>query len=172
MPAPETLLSDAPHHRLPRPAAEVPELLDNLLMARAALSGEEIDKIRENMVHTIVMLESMAFPASMDRVAEIAGGHHETLDGRGYPRGLTAEQLSIPARILAIADTFEALTAADRPCKQGMPMSQSLAVLAGLRDRGHIDADLFDLFLRSGVDLTDAERFLAADQIDPVDLDA
>jgi HD-GYP domain-containing protein (c-di-GMP phosphodiesterase class II) len=108
----------------------------------------------------------------MGRVAEIAGGHHETLDGRGYPRGLTAEQLSIPARILAIANIFEALTAADRPYKQGMPLSQSLAILANLRDGGRIDADLFDLFLRSVVYLTYAQRFLAADQIDPVDLDA
>lgn len=80
--------------------------------------------------------------------------------------------MSIPARILAIADIFEALTAADRPYKRGMPLSQSLAILAGLRDRGRIDADLFALFLRSGAYLTYAERFMAADQIDPVDLDA
>jgi HD-GYP domain-containing protein (c-di-GMP phosphodiesterase class II) len=186
LPAPETLLSDAPHHRIPRPAAdipaaswgfhlEVPELLynrgeiHNLSVARGTLTPEEIYKIREHMIHTIVMLESMAFPPSMARVAEIAGGHHETLDGRGYPRGLSADQLSIPARILAIADIFEALTAADRPYKQGMPLSQSLKILATLRDRGRIDADLFDVFVRSGVYLTYAERFLAPEQIDAVD---
>ena len=140
--------------------------------ARGTLTAEEIDKIREHMIPAIVMLESMAFPPSLARVAEIAGGHHETLDGRGYPRGLGAEQLSIPARILAIPDIFEALTAADRPYKQGMPLSQCLAILAGLRDRGRIDADLFELFLRSGVYLTYAERFMAAAQIDAVDLDA
>lgn len=189
LPAPETLLCDAPHHRIPRPQAEVPEArwgfnltvpellynrgeLYNLSVPRGTLTPEELYKIREHMIHTVVMLESMAFPPSMGRVAEIAGGHHETLDGRGYPRGLTAEQLSIPARILAIADIFEALTAADRPYKQGMPLSQSLAILANLRDRGRIDADLFDLFLRSGVYLTYAQRFLATEQIDPVDLDA
>ncbi len=189
LPAPETLLQDAPHHRLPRPAAEVPEAswgfnlavpellynrgeLYNLSVARGTLTPEEIYKIREHMIHTIVMLESMAFPPSLARVAEIAGGHHETLDGRGYPRGLGAEQLSIPARILAIADIFEALTAADRPYKRAMPLSESLAILASLRDRGRIDADLFELFLRSGVYLTYAERFMTADQIDPVDLDA
>ena len=189
LPALEFLLSDAPHHRIPRPPEQVPEArwgfnlavpellynrgeLYNLSVARGTLTPEEIYKIREHMIHTIVMLESMAFPPSMARVAEIAGGHHETLDGRGYPRGLGAEQLSIPARILAIADIFEALTAADRPYKQGMPLSQSLAILAGLRDRGRIDADLFELFLRSGVYLTYAERFMAAAQIDAVDLDA
>ena len=189
LPALEFLLSDAPHHRIPRPPEQVPEArwgfnlavpellynrgeLYNLSVARGTLTPEEIYKIREHMIHTIVMLESMAFPPSLARVAEIAGGHHETLDGRGYPRGLGAEQLSIPARILAIADIFEALTAADRPYKQGMPLSQSLAILAGLRDRGRIDADLFELFLRSGVYLTYAERFMAAAQIDAVDLDA
>ena len=83
----------------------------------------------------------------MDQVAESAGGHHETLDGRCYPRGLTAEQLSIPARIRAIADIFEALSAADRPYKQGMPLSQSMVILASLRDRDRMDADLFELFL-------------------------
>lgn len=189
LPARESLLSDAPHHRIPRPPEEVPEArwgfnlavpellynrgeLYNLSVARGTLTPEEIYKIREHMIHTIVMLESMAFPPSLARVAEIAGGHHETLDGRGYPRGLGAEQLSIPARILAIADIFEALTAADRPYKRAMPLSESLAILAGLRDRGRIDADLFELFLRSGVYLTYAERFMTADQIDPVDLDA
>ncbi|MDM7951904.1 MAG: HD domain-containing phosphohydrolase [Cyanobium sp. CZS 25K] len=189
LPAPECLLSDAPHHRLSRPAAEVPdprwgfnltvpELLYNrgeiynLSVGRGTLTPEEIYKIREHMIHTIVMLESMALPPSMARVAEIAGGHHETLDGLGYPRGLKAEQLSIPARILAIADIFEALTAADRPYKQGMPLSQALSILADMRDRGRIDADLLDLFLRSGVYLTYAERFLAAEQIDAVDLEA
>ncbi|MEA5412711.1 HD domain-containing phosphohydrolase [Synechococcus sp. BA-120 BA3] len=189
LPALEFLLSDAPHHRIPRPPEQVPEArwgfnlavpellydrgeLHNLSVARGTLTPEEIYKIREHMIHTIVMLESMAFPPSLARVAEIAGGHHETLDGRGYPRGLGAEKLSIPARILAIADIFEALTAADRPYKRGMPLSQSLAILAGLRDRGRIDADLFALFLRSGVYLTYAECFMSADQIDPVDLDA
>ncbi|WP_216900827.1 HD family phosphohydrolase [Synechococcus sp. CCY 9618] len=188
LPAPETLLSDAPHHRIPRPADEVPDAswgfnlevpellynrgeLHNLSVGKGTLTREEIYKIREHMVHTIVMLESMALPPSMARVAEIAGGHHETLDGRGYPRGLTAEQLSIPARIMAIADIFEALTAADRPYKQGMPLSQSLAILADLRDRGRIDADLFEVFVRSGVYLSFAERFLAPGQIDAVDRD-
>lgn len=135
------------------------ELLHNrgelytLSVARGTLTPEEIHRIRSHMIHTIVMLESLTFLPCLARVVEIAGGHHETLDGRGDPRGLGAEQLSTPARILAIADIFEALTAAERPCERGMALP-------------------FALFLGSGVYITCAERFMAADQIDPVDLEA
>ncbi len=186
LPALETLLADHPHQRIPRPPAEVPEAswgfnlevpellynrgeLYNLSVRRGTLTAEELYKIREHMVHTIVMLESMVFPPSMARVSAIAGAHHETLDGRGYPRGLNADQLTIPARILAIADIFEALTAADRPYKKPMPISEALKILAGFRDRGRIDADLFEVFLRSGAYRTYAERFLDRSQIDAVD---
>ena len=123
------------------------------------------------MIHTIMMLETMEFPSHMARVAEYAGGHHETLDGSGYPRGLTAEQLSIPARILAIADIFEALTASDRPYKPGKPLSEALGILAGLCDQGRIDPDLFALFLRSGIPQQYGELFLSPGQLDAVDVE-
>ena len=153
----------------------VPELLYNrgeiynLSVARGTLTPEEIYKIREHMIHTIMMLESMAFPPAMDRVAEIAGGHHETLDGRGYPRGLTAEQLSIPARILAIADIFEALTAGDRPYKRAMNLSTALGILGRMSLDGHVDPDIFDVFIRERVYLDYARRFLREEQIDTID---
>jgi HD-GYP domain-containing protein (c-di-GMP phosphodiesterase class II) len=105
-------------------------------------------------------------------VAEYAGTHHETLDGKGYPRRLTADDLSVPSRIMAIADIFEALTASDRPYKKAKTLSECLTILAGFRDRQHIDADLFALFLRSGVYLTYAERYLKPEQIDAVDLES
>lgn len=186
LPATETLLADKPRHRVPRPPQEFPDPalgirlpvpeyaydrgeLHNLLVSRGTLTAEEIYKVREHMVHTIAMLEGMAFPPGMERVPEYAGAHHETLDGSGYPRGLGAADLSIPARILAIADVFEALTAADRPYKPGKPLSEAVAILAGMRDRGRIDPDLFALFLRSGVHQAFAERFLPPEQIDAVD---
>jgi response regulator RpfG family c-di-GMP phosphodiesterase len=187
LPAPEPLLADKPRHRIPRPPEELPdpswrftlqapELLynqgeiHNLSILRGTLTPEELYKIREHMIHTIVMLESICFPPAMSRVAAIAGAHHETLTGTGYPRGLVAEQLSVPARILAIADIFEALTASDRPYKLGKTLSEAVGILAGFRDRSHIDPDLFELFLRSGVYLRYAQRFLPAHQIDPVDI--
>ena len=115
------------------------------------------------------MLESLPLPADLVRVPDYAGTDHETVNGMGYPRGLKGDELSIPARIMAIADIFEALTAPDRPYKKVNTLSQSVAILADFRDRGHIDADLFELFLRRGVHRTYAERFLLPEQIDAVD---
>ncbi|QVL52821.1 MAG: GAF domain-containing protein [Cyanobium sp. M30B3] len=188
LPVTEPLLADKPWHRIPRPPQQVPDPrhgfrmqvpellynlgeLTNLSVPRGTLTEEERYKINDHIVQTILMLEGLPFPRKLARVAEIAGAHHETLDGRGYPRKLTAEQLSIPARILAIADIFEALTAADRPYKRAKTLSESIEILAGFRDRQHIDPDLFELFLRSGVYRRYAEAFLKPEQIDAVDIE-
>lgn len=189
LPATELLLADQPWHHIPRNPAkqpdpgfgfrmEVPEAafnlgeLHNLSVSRGTLTAEERFLINDHIVQTIVMLERLPFPPSLARVAEYAGTHHETLRGDGYPRRLAAEQLSVPARIMAIADIFEALTAADRPYKQAKTLSESIRILSGFRDRGHIDADLFHLFLTSGVYRRYAERFLRPEQIDHVDITA
>ena len=189
LPVQEPLLADHAWHVIPRhsdqiPAAsygfklEVPEHLYNLgevynlTISRGTLTNEERYKINEHIVQTIMMLETLPFPANLSRVAEYAGTHHETLDGKGYPRRLTADDLSVPSRIMAIADIFEALTASDRPYKKAKTLSECLTILAGFRDRQHIDADLFALFLRSGVYLTYAERYLKPDQIDAVDVES
>jgi HD-GYP domain-containing protein (c-di-GMP phosphodiesterase class II) len=189
LPVQEPLLADHAWHVIPRhsdqiPAAsygfklEVPEHLYNLgevynlTISRGTLTNEERYKINEHIVQTIMMLETLPFPANLSRVAEYAGTHHETLDGKGYPRRLTADDLSVPSRIMAIADIFEALTASDRPYKKAKTLSECLTILAGFRDRQHIDADLFALFLRSGVYLTYAERYLKPEQIDAVDLES
>ena len=189
LPVQEPLLADHAWHVIPRhsdqiPAAsygfklEVPEHLYNLgemynlTISRGTLTNEERYKINEHIVQTIMMLETLPFPANLSRVAEYAGTHHETLDGKGYPRRLTADDLSVPSRIMAIADIFEALTASDRPYKKAKSLSECLTILAGFRDRQHIDADLFALFLRSGVYLTYAERYLKPEQIDAVDLES
>lgn len=185
LPVTEPLLADKPWHRIPRPPQQVPDPrygfrmavpellynlgeLTNLSVSRGTLTDEERYKINDHIVQTIIMLEALPFPRKLARVAEIAGAHHETLDGRGYPRKLNAEQLSIPARIMAIADIFEALTAADRPYKRAKTLSESIDILAGFRDRKHIDPDLFELFLRSGVYRRYAEVFLKPEQIDDV----
>ena len=188
LPVEEMLLADRPWHRIARPVEQqsitgygfrldVPAdlfnygELYNLSVSRGTLTTEERFKINEHIVQTIVMLESLPFPPGLSRVPEYAGTHHETLKGDGYPRRLPADQLSVPARIMAIADVFEALTAADRPYKKAKSLSQSVDILAGFRDRGHIDPDLFDLFLRSGVYRRYAERFLKPEQIDAVEIE-
>jgi response regulator RpfG family c-di-GMP phosphodiesterase len=187
LPAQETLLSDKAHHRIPRPQTkalfadygfkmEIPEQLYdfgeiyNLCVSHGTLTAEERFKINEHIIQTIVMLEQLPLPKHFQRIPEYAGTHHETLTGTGYPRRLGREQLSIPARIMSIADIFEALTATDRPYKRGKPLSEAIRILGQFRDRGHIDGDLFELFLRSGTYQRYAERFLRPEQIDGIDL--
>ena len=118
------------------------------------------------------MLESLPFPKHLSRVPEIAGGHHEKMDGTGYPKKLRGEQMSVPARIMAIADVFEALTAADRPYKSPKKLSESIRIMAHMVEDRHLDADLFRLFLESGVYKEYADKFLLASQIDDVDTTA
>jgi len=115
------------------------------------------------------MLEQLPWPKHLKNVPEYAGGHHERMDGKGYPRGLKREQMSIQARVMGIADIFEALTARDRPYKPGKTLSESLHILGKFKQNGHIDPDLFDVFVRQKVFLKYAESFLDADQIDRVD---
>lgn len=145
------------------------EEVDNLCIGRGTLNGRERAVINNHVAVTIKMLESLPYPRHLRRVPEYAGGHHEKMDGSGYPRGLTREQMSIPARMMAIADVFEALTAKDRPYKQGMKLSQALAILGRMRLDGHVDGDLFDVFIREKVYLRYAREHLSAEQIDEVE---
>ena len=144
--------------------------LYNLSIERGTLTDEERFKINEHIIQTIIMLEELPFPKNMSRVAEFAGGHHESMIGTGYPRGLKRDEMSLQARILAIADIFEALTASDRPYKKAKTLDVSLRIMSGMRDRQHIDPDLFSLFLRSGVFRDYAEQFMDEEQIDEVDI--
>ena len=117
-----------------------------------------------------MMLESLPWPKHLKNVPEYAGGHHERMDGKGYPRGLTREQMSVQARVMGIADIFEALTAKDRPYKKGKTLTEALTILGRFKLNGHIDPDLFDVFIRERLYLRYAEQFLDPEQIDDVDL--
>jgi HD-GYP domain-containing protein (c-di-GMP phosphodiesterase class II) len=118
------------------------------------------------MAVTINMLESLPFPKKLRRVPEYAGGHHEKMDGTGFPKGLKREEMSLPARMMAIADIFEALTARDRPYKPPMKISMALGILKRMKQDKHIDPDLFDLFIRSRVWEKYAQDALLPDQLD------
>ena len=142
----------------------------NLSINHGTLTTEERFKINDHIVQTIIMLEQMPFPHNLARVPEYAGGHHEKMDGTGYPKKLTRDQMSIPARIMAIADIFEALTAADRPYKSAKQLSESIDIMSTMKQDAHIDSDLFELFLTSGVYQDFAHRFLDPSQIDYVDI--
>ncbi len=141
----------------------------NLSIVRGTLTNEERTVINHHIVATIDMLEALPWPKHLKKVPEFAGGHHERMDGKGYPRGLRGEDMSVQARAMAIADIFEALTAKDRPYKPAKTLSESLQILGKFALDGHIDPDLFDIFVRKKIYQTFAVEFLDAAQIDRVD---
>ena len=140
--------------------------LENLNIRAGTLTQKERETINYHIVATIKMLEQLPWPKHLKNVPEYAGGHHERMDGKGYPRGLTREQMSWQARMMGIADIFEALTARDRPYKPGMTLSQALDILDKFRQNGHIDPDLHDVFIGSQIYRKYAAEFLDAKQVD------
>jgi len=145
------------------------EEVRNLTIRSGTLTAEERQIINHHIEVTIQMLESLPWPRHLKNVPEYAGGHHERMDGKGYPRGLKREQMSVQARCMGIADIFEALTAKDRPYKKGKTLTESLAILGKFKLNGHIDPDLFDIFMWEKVYEKYAREFLDPDQIDEVD---
>lgn len=143
--------------------------LRNLTIRGGTLTQDERQIINHHIVATIKMLEALPWPNHLKNVPEYAGGHHERMDGKGYPKGLVKDQMSVQARVMGIADIFEALTARDRPYKKGKTLSESLEILGKFTLNGHIDPDLFDIFVRRKVYLGYAEMYLDKEQIDAVD---
>ncbi|WP_457576246.1 HD domain-containing phosphohydrolase [Desulfomarina sp.] len=188
-PVRETLLADKPEHQVPRLSNEksfgdnpwnfkmaVPYdrynlgELYNLSIVRGTLTPEERYKINDHIVQTIIMLNSLPFPKEIRRVPDWAGNHHEKLDGSGYPRCLTGEQLTVPERIMAVADIFEALTASDRPYKTPKTLSECIKIMSYMKRDGHICPDLFDLLLTSGIYREYAKKYMSEEQLDEVDI--
>jgi HD-GYP domain-containing protein (c-di-GMP phosphodiesterase class II) len=189
LPATEYLLADKPYHLIERgPQDLMPEdnrwgfklkvptyrynrgEIYNLSIARGTLTEEERYKINDHIVQTIIMLSQLPFPGHLKAVPELAGGHHEKMDGTGYPKRLARDDMSVQARIMAIADIFEALTASDRPYKKGKMLSEAIKIMSLMKKDQHVDADLFELFLTSGVYKEYAKRFLSTEYIDEVDI--
>jgi HD-GYP domain-containing protein (c-di-GMP phosphodiesterase class II) len=142
------------------------EEIENLTIRSGTLTAGEREIINHHIVATIRMLEALPWPTHLRHVTEYAGGHHERMDGKGYPKGLTREQMSLQARMMGIADIFEALTARDRPYKPGMKLSQAITIMRRFATTGHIDPDLFDIFMKQGVFQRYADAYLDPDQID------
>ena len=143
--------------------------VENLNIARGTLTQDEREIINNHIVVTIDMLGKLPYPKDLRRVPEFAGGHHERMDGKGYPKGLTRDQMSIQARMMGVADIFEALTARDRPYKKAKTLSESLEILGKMKMENHIDPDIFDLFIRQKIYLQCVREFLEPEQIDDVD---
>lgn len=142
--------------------------LYNLEVKNGTINKEERDKINEHIVVTIDMLKALPFPKELSKVVEYAGAHHERIDGKGYPNGLTGDQMSIPAKIMAIADIFEALTANDRPYKEPKKLSEVLKIMQSMKNKGHIDPDLYDIFIHNRVYMEYAEQYIDKSQIDEI----
>jgi HD-GYP domain-containing protein (c-di-GMP phosphodiesterase class II) len=142
--------------------------VENLQISRGTLNRKEREIINNHVSMTIKMLESLPYPKHLKNVPEFAGCHHEKMDGTGYPNKLKGNQMSIPARMIAIADIFEALTAGDRPYKKGMSLSRALKILGRMKLENHIDPDLFDVFIDKKIYLIYAKEHLNKDQIDEI----
>lgn len=189
LPVEEPLLSDRSDHIIEREPSvyddpdnpwgfklDVPENkfnkgeLYNLSIGRGTLTEEERFIINNHMTQTIIMLSKLPFPKQMKAIPEIAGGHHEKMDGTGYPKRLHREDMPESARMMAIADIFEALTASDRPYKKAKTLSEAIKIMGYMKKDNHIDPDLFELFLTSGVYRQYGEQYLQPEQIDEVDI--
>lgn len=144
--------------------------VENLKIRRGTLTDAEKEIMRNHMVITMDILETLPFPKHLQNVTEYALGHHETMDGKGYPRGLTKEQMSVPARLMALADIFEALSAADRPYKSAKPVSECLKIMGSLVENNHLDSDIFAIFVESRVYEKYIREFASTDQLDPFDI--
>lgn len=145
--------------------------LTNLKIKFGTINDAERAKINEHVKTTIDMLKDLSFPPELSNIIEYAGAHHEHVDGTGYPNGLKGNQMSIPAKIMAIADVYEALTARDRPYKEPKKLSQVLSIMRDMKNSGHLDPDLYELFIKSGVYLDYAQDYISSDQIDFINPD-
>jgi hypothetical protein len=189
LPVEESLLADRNDHLFTRSekyqlsedneygfVLDVPEYLYNrgelynLSVARGTLTEEERYHINDHIVQTIIMLKKLPYPKHLAEVPDIAGGHHEKIDGTGYPRHLDGDQMSLTAKMMVIADIFEALTASDRPYKKVKKLSEAVEIMGYMVKDRHIDTDLFHLFLSSGAYLEYARQYLLPDQVDDVDI--
>ncbi len=164
-PQPEHLLEDRPEQlKFLYNQGE----LTNLKVKTGTINTAERKKINDHISTTIDMLKDLSFPPELSNIVEYAGAHHEHIDGSGYPNGLTGDQISIPAKIMAIADVYEALTARDRPYKTPKKLSQVLSIMRDMKNSGHLDPDLFDLFITSGVYMEYAKEYVSKDQLDDI----
>lgn len=193
LPVVEFLLADRPEQRIPWGKRHPPVVKDdpgnrygfdmvlpdyrqnmgelyNLAIRRGTLTAEDRFAINDHIVQTLIMLNALPWPPHLARVPDIAANHHEKMDGNGYPRRLAAAQLQLPDRVMAIADIFEALTAADRPYKPAKTLTESLRIMAFMCKDQHIDTELFRYFLHSRLWLEYAQRYLLPEQIDNVDI--
>ncbi|MBN1541531.1 HD domain-containing protein, partial [candidate division KSB1 bacterium] len=122
-----------------------------LSIRRGSLGEEERLEIESHVTHTYNFLKRIPWSSNLKSVPDIAYAHHEKLDGKGYPRGLSADEIPLPSKIMTIADIYDALTAWDRPYKKAVQEERALEIIGFEVKEGKLDADLFDIFVRTKV---------------------
>lgn len=127
----------------------MPAEVECLSVPRGSLTPSEYDEIRSHVVHTFEFLKTIPWGRKFRRVAQIAGAHHERLDGTGYPKRLHGPEIPLQSKMMTVSDIFDALTAADRPYKKAVPLSRALDILGMEVKQNHIDADLVRIFTES-----------------------
>ena len=137
----------------------------NLKIRLGTLNPEDIRIIREHVVVTGKMLSQIKFPAYLSNAPLYAKLHHEKLNGEGYPEGLTGDCIPLQARILALSDVFEALTAA-RPYKKAQKLSETYKILDKMLEANEIDNELYQFALEQGIFHKYAIKHLTEEQID------
>lgn len=143
--------------------------IENLCIRKGTFTSAEFDKMQEHVVVTWEMLSQLTFPKKFANVPLYAGSHHEKLNGKGYPKHLSGDELPLPARILAVADVFEALMAADRPYKKGKTIEEAFTILGQMAKFNEIDTDLVDFLMDSGLYLDFCTKFVKPEQMVPFD---
>lgn len=128
-----------------------PEELHFLSIKRGNLDPAERKQIEDHVVHSYDFLVDIPWTEELSRIHEIVRGHHEKLNGKGYPDGVTGDRLSLETRIMTVCDIFDALTASDRPYKKAMPVEKALSILRMEAEEGALDPDVVELFCASGV---------------------
>jgi len=137
-----------------------------LKVRKGNLTDKERKIIENHVKASIKILNAVNWPEYLKNVPDIAGAHHKKLDGGGYPEDIEYKELSLQARILAVADVFEALSAPDRPYKKPKKLSECVKILGFMVKDKHLDKDIIDIFINSGAILEYAKKYLLKSQID------
>ena len=144
------------------------EEVDFLTISRGTLSEDDRIIMNRHVEVTYELLDKLPYPKHLNKVPFYAGCHHEKINGKGYPNGYKGDELPLQARVIALADVFEGLTAPDRPYKEGYKLSKAMNILKYMTLDNELDKDIFNLFIRQKIYLKYAEENINPSQIDKI----
>ncbi|MFQ5709485.1 MAG: HD-GYP domain-containing protein [bacterium] len=125
-----------------------PKEYENLSIIKGNLTESEYKEIQSHVVQTLSILKKIPFTKELQNIPQHAAGHHEYLNGTGYPFGLKGDEITLQSRIMCIADIYDALSSPDRPYKKAIPLEKTLDILRAEVEAGKLDGDIVELFIR------------------------